>query len=314
MGLGSSEGWLSRLKKGLNRTRVNIVGLFSGGFVDEEFLDELEFALITADVGVDTSSRILQRLRDQIKLNGLRTQEEVRKALRDELVTILAPSETPLDYERTKPLVMMMTGVNGAGKTTTIGKLGKFFANEGKSVLLAAGDTFRAAAREQLAIWGDRNRIDVIAQEGGNPAAVAFDAVTAGKARDIDVVIVDTAGRLPTQLNLMEELRRIHRAQGKAMDGAPHEVLLVVDGTNGQNALTQVKAFDAAVSLTGLIITKLDGTAKGGVLVAIADMRRDKPLPIYFVGVGEKLDDLQPFRARAFANTLVGLEDDEDAE
>lgn len=314
MGLGSSEGWLSRLKKGLNRTRVNIVGLFSGGLVDEEFLDELEFALITADVGVDTSSRILQRLRDQIKLNGLRTQEEVRKALRDELVTILAPSETPLDYERTKPLVMMMTGVNGAGKTTTIGKLGKFFANEGKSVLLAAGDTFRAAAREQLAIWGDRNRIDVIAQEGGNPAAVAFDAVTAGKARDIDVVIVDTAGRLPTQLNLMEELRRIHRAQGKAMDGAPHEVLLVVDGTNGQNALTQVKAFDAAVSLTGLIITKLDGTAKGGVLVAIADMRRDKPLPIYFVGVGEKLDDLQPFRARAFANTLVGLEDDEDAE
>lgn len=314
MGFGSSEGWLSRLKKGLDRTRVNIVGLFSGGVVDEDFLEELEFALITADIGVDTSSRILQRLRDEIKLKGLRTQEEVRRALRDQIEAILAPSEVPFNTERPAPLVMMMTGVNGAGKTTTIGKLSKFFAAEGKTVLLAAGDTFRAAAREQLAVWGERNRIDVISQEGGDPAAVAFDAVNAGKARGIDVVIVDTAGRLPTQLHLMEELRRIHRAQAKALEGAPHEVLLVVDGTNGQNALMQVKAFDASVTLSGLIITKLDGTAKGGVLVAIAGMRRDNPLPIYFVGVGEKLDDLQPFRARAFANALVGLEEDESAE
>lgn len=310
MGFGSSEGWLSRLKKGLNRTRINIVGLFSGGVVDEDFLDELEFALITADIGVDTSSRILQRLRDEIKLKGLRTQEEVRHALRDQIEAILAPAAQPFESDRAKPLVMMMTGVNGAGKTTTIGKLAKFFAAEGKSVLLAAGDTFRAAAREQLAVWGERNRIDVIAQDGGDPAAVAYDAVAAAKARHLDVVIVDTAGRLPTQMHLMEELRRIHRSQGKALDGAPHEVILVVDGTNGQNALMQVKAFDAAVNLTGLIITKLDGTAKGGVLVAIADMRREKPLPIYFVGVGEKLDDLQPFRARAFANTLVGIEDE----
>ena len=279
MGFGSSEGWLSRLKKGLDRTRVNIVGLFSGGVVDENFLEELEFALITADVGVDTSSRILQRLRDEIKLKGLRTQEEVRRALRDQIEAILAPSEVPFDVERPAPLVMMMTGVNGAGKTTTIGKLSKFFAAEGKTVLLAAGDTFRAAAREQLAVWGERNRIDVISQEGGDPAAVAFDAVNAGKARGIDVVIVDTAGRLPTQLHLMEELRRIHRAQGKALEGAPHEVLLVVDGTNGQNALMQVKAFDASVTLSGLIITKLDGTAKGGIALAVSHAASSWPSP-----------------------------------
>lgn len=310
MKFGSSEGWLSRLKKGLERTRVNIVGMFSGGVVDEDFLEELEYALITADVGVETSARILQRLRDAIKLRGLKTQDEVRLALRDELAAILKPAEAELDVERTAPFVIMMTGVNGAGKTTTIGKLAKFLADEGKTVLLAAGDTFRAAAREQLAVWGERNRIEVIAQTGGDPAAVVFDAVSAAKARGIDVVIADTAGRLPTQANLMEELRRIHRSQGKALEGAPHEVLLVLDGTNGQNAVMQVKAFDEAVKLTGLIITKLDGTAKGGVLAAICDLRRDEPLPIYFIGVGEKLEDLQRFNATAFANVLVGLEPD----
>ena len=305
---GSSEGWFSRLKNGLARTRVNIVGLFSGGVIDDDFLEELEYALITADVGVQASTRILQRLRDTIKLKGLKTQDEVRLALRDEIARMLAPAQRELDIEQAHPLVIMMTGVNGAGKTTSIGKISKYLSQRGKSVLLAAGDTFRAAAREQLAVWGDRNQIEVIAQQGGDPAAVVLDAVSAGKARGTDVVIADTAGRLPTQINLMEELRRIRRAQDKAMTGAPHEAILVVDGTNGQNALTQVKAFDAAVGLTGLIVTKLDGTAKGGVLVAITQMRPENPLPIYFIGVGEAIDDLQPFNAVQFANALVGLD------
>ena len=305
---GSSEGWFSRLKNGLARTRVNIVGLFSGGVIDDDFLEELEYALITADVGVQASTRILQRLRDTIKLKGLKTQDEVRLALRDEIARMLAPAQRELDIEQAHPLVIMMTGVNGAGKPTSIGKISKYLSQRGKSVLLAAGDTFRAAAREQLAVWGDRNQIEVIAQQGGDPAAVVFDAVSAGKARGTDVVIADTAGRLPTQINLMEELRRIRRAQDKAMTGAPHEAILVVDGTNGQNALTQVKAFDAAVGLTGLIVTKLDGTAKGGVLVAITQMRPENPLPIYFIGVGEAIDDLQPFNAVQFANALVGLD------
>lgn len=305
---GSSEGWFSRLKNGLARTRVNIVGLFSGGVIDDDFLEELEYALITADVGVQASTRILQRLRDTIKLKGLKTQDEVRLALRDEIARMLAPAQRELDIEQAHPLVIMMTGVNGAGKTTSIGNISKYLSQRGKSVLLAAGDTFRAAAREQLAVWGDRNQIEVIAQQGGDPAAVVFDAVSAGKARGTDVVIADTAGRLPTQINLMEELRRIRRAQDKAMTGAPHEAILVVDGTNGQNALTQVKAFDAAVGLTGLIVTKLDGTAKGGVLVAITQMRPENPLPIYFIGVGEAIDDLQPFNAVQFANALVGLD------
>ena len=305
---GSSEGWFSRLKNGLARTRVNIVGLFSGGVIDDDFLEELEYALITADVGVQASTRILQRLRDTIKLKGLKSQDEVRLALRDEIARMLAPAQRELDIEQAHPLVIMMTGVNGAGKTTSIGKISKYLSQRGKSVLLAAGDTFRAAAREQLAVWGDRNQIEVIAQQGGDPAAVVFDAVSAGKARGTDVVIADTAGRLPTQINLMEELRRIRRAQDKAMTGAPHEAILVVDGTNGQNALTQVKAFDAAVGLTGLIVTKLDGTAKGGVLVAITQMRPENPLPIYFIGVGEAIDDLQPFNAVQFANALVGLD------
>ena len=305
---GSSEGWFSRLKNGLARTRVNIVGLFSGGVIDDDFLEELEYALITADVGVQASTRILQRLRDTIKLKGLKTQDEVRLALRDEIARMLAPAQRELDIEQAHPLVIMMTGVNGAGKTTSIGKISKYLSQRGKSVLLAAGDTFRAAAREQLAVWGDRNQIEVIAQQGGDPAAVVFDAVSAGKARGTDVVIADTAGRLPTQINLMEELRRIRRAQDKAMTGAPHEAILVVDGTNGQNALTHVKAFDAAVGLTGLIVTKLDGTAKGGVLVAITQMRPENPLPIYFIGVGEAIDDLQPFNAVQFANALVGLD------
>ncbi len=299
-------GWLDRLKNGLHKTRVNIIGLFTGGKVDEDFLEELEFALISADMGVSTVSELLTKLRDTIQLKGLKTQDEVREALREEIVALLRPAEGSIDLNRAKPLVMMMVGVNGAGKTTSIGKISKWLSAQGKSVLLAAGDTFRAAAREQLAVWGERNRVEVISQTGGDPAAVAFDAVSAGKARGCDVVIVDTAGRLTTQVRLMEELKRIARSQNKSMQGAPHEVILVIDGTNGQNALAQVKAFDEAVPLTGLIITKLDGTAKGGVLVAISRMRADKPIPIYFIGVGESIEDLQPFNAEEFAKALVG--------
>ena len=301
-------GFFSRLKQGLERTRINLAGLFSGAVIDEDFFEELETSLIAADIGVESTNLILERLRDTVKLRGLKTPEKVRLALRDEIKRILLPAQKPLDVNRTKPFVMMMAGVNGAGKTTTIGKIAKWLAADNKTVLLAAADTFRAAAREQLAVWGERNRIDVVSQTGGDPAAVVFDAVSAGKARGLDVVIADTAGRLPTQTNLMEELGRIRRAQGKALEGAPHEVILVVDGTNGQNALAQVKAFDAFAQLTGLIVTKLDGTAKGGVLVAITASRGDRPLPIYFVGVGEKIDDLQPFNAEAFADALVGIE------
>lgn len=304
---GSKNGWLSRLKTGLTKTRVNIVGLFSGGVVDEEFLEELELALIGADVGVATAAHLIDALKMRVKLHGLLTQDEVRRALSDELTSLLAPAEGRIDFSIARPLVMMVAGVNGAGKTTSIGKLAKWLANERKSVLLAAGDTFRAAAREQLAIWGARNDVEVIAQSGGDPAAVVFDAVSAAKARNVDVLIADTAGRLPTQQHLMQELKRIKRAQEKAMPGAPHQVILIIDGTNGQNALAQVQAFDDAVGLTGLIITKLDGTAKGGVLAAIVEARRGRPLPILFIGVGEAVDDLQPFVARDFANALVGV-------
>ena len=301
-------GWFARLKNGLSKSRINLIGIFSGGVVDDEFMEELEFQLISSDVGVETSAKIISQLKDQIKLKGLKTQDEVKTALRDVIEERLKICEKAPDLETHHPTVWMMCGVNGAGKTTSIGKLAKFFANERKTVLLAAGDTFRAAAREQLEIWGDRNQIEVIAQEKGDPASVAFDAITSGKRRGTDVVMVDTAGRLPTQTNLMNELSRIKRVQGKAMEGAPHEVILVLDGTNGQNSLMQAKSFDDVAGLTGLIITKLDGTAKGGVLLALADMRKE-PLPIYFIGVGEKIDDLQPFNARQFANALVGLEE-----
>lgn len=307
---GTSEsakgGWLARLKRGLSKTRVNIVGLFSGGVVDDAFLEELEMALIGADVGVSTSTQLIEAVRSEIKLKGLKSREEVRIALRDELARRLAPAEGRFDVQHERPYVVMVCGVNGSGKTTSIGKLAKWFAGQHRSVLLAAGDTFRAAAREQLAVWGARNSVDVIAQSGGDPAAVVFDAVSAARARGVDVLIADTAGRLPTQAHLMEELKRIRRAQDKALPGAPHEVILIVDGTNGQNALAQVQAFDAAVGLTGLVVTKLDGTAKGGVLAAIAAARGDRPLPILFIGVGEGIDDLQPFSAIEFADALVG--------
>lgn len=295
-------GWLARLKKGLERTRVNIVGVFSGGVIDDALFDDLEVALLGADCGAATTSELLAALRDRIKLKGLKTPAEVRDALRDELTKLLAPCEARIDLERARPLVMMVAGVNGAGKTTSIGKLAKLLQREGASVLLAAGDTFRAAAREQLTIWGERNGVQVIQQQGGDPSAVMFDAVNAGRARGVDVVICDTAGRLPTQLHLMEEIKKAKRAIAKAQEGAPHEVLLVLDGTTGQNALAQVKAFDAALGLTGLIMTKLDGSAKGGVICAIA---KERPVALRFIGVGEGIDDLRPFSAREFAEAMV---------
>jgi fused signal recognition particle receptor len=302
--MADKPGWMSRLKEGLTRTRVNITGLFSGGVIDDALFEDLEVALIGADVGMPATQDLLAALRDRIKLKGLKTAEEVREALKDEMTQRLAPCEGQLQLAAGKPLVMMVAGVNGAGKTTSIGKLSHWLADQHKTVLLAAGDTFRAAAREQLVIWGQRNGVEVIQQSSGDPAAVVFDAVQAARARGRDVLIADTAGRLPTQLHLMDELKRVKRSLAKAMEGAPHEVLLVLDGTNGQNALAQVKAFDEAIGLTGLVITKLDGTAKGGVLAALAHQRRDKPLPILFIGVGEKLEDLQPFKAREFAEAL----------
>ena len=229
-------GFFSRLKSGLARTRVNIVGLFSGGVVDEEFFESLEETLIAADVGYKPTSVILQRLRDTVKLKGLKTRQEVRAALRDEIERILLPAQKPMNLEAAKPLVIMMVGVNGAGKTTTIGKIAKWLAAQNKTVLLAAADTFRAAAREQLAVWGERNKIDVITQSGGDPAAVVFDAVSAGRARNTDVVIADTAGRLPTQTNLMEELARIRRSQGKAREGVAVKAMENINQKVGRNA------------------------------------------------------------------------------
>ena len=304
-----SEGdrsWLARLKQGLAKTRAGIVGLFSAPCVDEALFEQLEAALVSADTGVPAAQLLLQRVRARLDGREAPAAESVRTALREELTALLAPCERALELPQQRPCVLMIAGVNGSGKTTTIGKLAHWFAANGDKVLLAAGDTFRAAAREQLQIWGERNGVEVISQASGDPAAVVFDAVAAARARSVDVLIADTAGRLPTQMHLMEELKRIKRAIAKGQPGAPHEVLLVVDGTNGQNVLAQVRAFDQAIGLTGLIVTKLDGTAKGGVMAALACEPRERPLPILFVGVGEQPQDLQPFSARQFAEALVG--------
>ncbi len=299
----AKKSWLSRLKAGLSRTSSGIATLFTGTKIDDDLYDELESALLMADAGVDATQYLLDELKKKVKADKLSEAPQVKAALRELMVGLLKPLEKPLVLGREQPLVMMIAGVNGAGKTTTIGKLAKHMQSHGQKVLLAAGDTFRAAAREQLTIWGERNGVAVIAQESGDPAAVAFDAVQAGRARGVDVVMVDTAGRLPTQLHLMDELKKVRRVIGKGMDGAPHEVLLVIDGNTGQNGLTQVKAFDDALQLSGLIITKLDGTAKGGVLAAIVKQRA---IPVYFIGVGEGIDDLQPFVATEFVDALLG--------
>ena len=294
--------WMKRLKTGLSKTSTGLTTLFVGARIDDALYEELESALLMADTGVEATQFLLNGLKRRVREQKLTDASQVKTALRALLVELLTPLQKPLVLGREQPLVIMIAGVNGAGKTTTIGKLAKHMQAHGQSVLLAAGDTFRAAAREQLTVWGERNNVSVISQQSGDPAAVAFDAVHSAQARKTDIVMVDTAGRLPTQLHLMDELKKIKRVIGKGMASAPHEVLLVIDGNTGQNALAQVQAFDDALTLTGLVITKLDGTAKGGVLAAIAKVR---PVPVYFIGMGEQIEDLQPFSAEDFVDALL---------
>jgi fused signal recognition particle receptor len=299
--------WSERLKAGLSRTRATLntplSELFSRARIDDELIEDLESTLLMADCGIDATQWLLAELKSTVKREKLETPAQLRGALAQALTTLLTPLEQTLQADGHQPFVIMIAGVNGAGKTTSIGKLAKHFQAQGKSVLLAAGDTFRAAAREQLTTWGERNGVTVIAQESGDPAAVVFDAISAARARKIDVVLADTAGRLPSQLHLMEEIAKVRRVVNKADATAPHEVLLVLDANIGQNAVQQVKAFDKAIGVSGLIITKLDGTAKGGVLAAIA---RQCPKPVRFIGVGEGIDDLQAFRAGEFVEALLG--------
>jgi len=296
------QRWLDKLSAGLRKTGSSISQVFAGAQIDDHLYDELEAALLMADAGTKATQHLLEEVKRRVQASGATRPVQVKNILADSLTQLLRPLEKALVIGEHRPTVIMVAGVNGAGKTTSIGKLTKHLATEGASVLLAAADTFRAAAREQLSVWADRNTVEIVSQEGGDPAAVSFDAVTAGRARGKDVVLVDTAGRLPTQLHLMEELRKIKRVVQKAEPTAPHEVLLVIDGNTGQNALAQVRAFDDALQLTGLVITKLDGTAKGGVLAAIA---QERPVPVYFIGVGEKLEDLETFNAREFALALL---------
>ncbi|MCP5273291.1 MAG: signal recognition particle-docking protein FtsY [Burkholderiales bacterium] len=306
--------FVSKIRLGLSRTRQNLgkqlSGLFSGGGkIDEELYEELETILLTADTGVEAATQLLEDLRKQVKSKGLSDASQLKSALKESLIDLLKPLERSLDTTTNKPFVIMITGVNGVGKTTSIGKLAKYFQSHGKSVLLAAGDTFRAAAREQLIAWGERNNVTVIAPDSGpdkknDPAAVIFDAVNAAQARGIDIVLADTAGRLTTQLHLMEEIKKVKRVIAKAMPDAPHEVLLVLDANTGQNAVTQVRAFDEALEVTGLILTKLDGTAKGGVVAAICGQYPENPPALRFIGVGEGVDDLRPFNAEEFVDAM----------
>jgi fused signal recognition particle receptor len=322
------QSWLGKLRNGLRKTGSALAQVFTGTQIDEALYEDLEAALLMADAGVRATEYLLADLKRRVKESKTTDPAQVKALLAEALTDLLAPMEAALTVGQHKPTVMMVVGVNGAGKTTSIGKLTLHLSNARQRVLLAAADTFRAAAKEQLAVWADRADlagssstrapVEFVSQEGGDPAAVSFDAVVAGKARGCDVVIADTAGRLPTQLHLMEELKKIQRVIGKAQEGAPHEVLLVVDGNTGQNALAQVKAFDQALGLTGVIITKLDGTAKGGALAAMAlwareraietnkDSNSRRPLSIYFIGVGEQLEDLQTFNAQEFAQALLG--------
>lgn len=296
------QSWMDKLSAGLRKTGTSISQVFTGATIDDALYEELESALLLADTGVAATEYLLTEVKRKVASSGATRPVQAKNILVDALTQLLRPLEKPLVIGEHQPTVIMVAGVNGAGKTTSIGKLTRHLADAGETVLLAAADTFRAAAREQLAVWADRNKVEIVSQEGGDPAAVSFDAVNAGRARGKGVVIVDTAGRLPTQLHLMEELRKIKRVVTKADPTGPHEVLLVIDGNTGQNALAQVKAFDKVLELTGLIVTKLDGTAKGGVLAAIA---QEKPVPVYFIGVGEKLEDLETFSAREFALALL---------
>jgi fused signal recognition particle receptor len=302
----AATSWAARLKAGLARTRAvlgsDVGTLFGGRKIDKALFDELETALLSADCGVEATSALLDDLRSRVKKEGIEDGVALKEALKAALIERLAPLERKLDPGAHRPCIIVVAGVNGSGKTTSIGKLAKWLQGRGLKVMLAAGDTFRAAAREQLAAWGERNGVTVIGQQGGDPGAVVFDAIGAATARGADVLIADTAGRLPTQLHLMEEIRKVKRVIAKAMPGAPHETLLVLDGGTGQNAIAQVKAFDDALGLTGLVLTKLDGSAKGGVILGIA---RARPIPLLFIGIGEGIDDLRPFIASDFVEALL---------
>ena len=300
-------GWAARLRQGLSKSRQqmakSLASVFGGGKIDEDLYEELETVLLTSDMGIEATGHLMEEVRQRVSLRGLKDDEELRGALKEAIYELIKPLEQPLTLPADKrPFVIMLAGINGAGKTTSIGKLAKYFQAQGKSVLLAAGDTFRAAAREQLAEWGERNGVTVISQASGDSAAVCFDAVEAAKARGIDIVLADTAGRLPTQTHLMEEIKKVKRVLQKSIPDAPHEIVVVLDANIGQNAVNQVIAFDDALGLTGLIVTKLDGTAKGGVLAALASRR---PVPVRFIGVGEGIDDLRPFNAREFVDALL---------
>lgn len=309
---GSKPGFFSRLRRGLGRTSENLVQgmgtLFLGRKeIDEDLLEELESRLLLADVGVDATRDIIGRLTERVTRKELTHADGLQAALRDELLDLLKPCEENLQVGSGKPFVILMVGVNGVGKTTTIGKLAKRYMGEGRSVMLAAGDTFRAAAVEQLQVWGDRNGVPVIAQHtGADSASVLFDALQAAQARNVDVLIADTAGRLHNKDNLMEELKKVVRVMGKLDPDAPHEVMLVLDAGTGQNALSQAAEFQQWVGVTGLTLTKLDGTAKGGVIFAIA---KKLGLPIRFIGVGEAVDDLRPFQAQDFIDALFAGDD-----
>ncbi len=302
----ASKSWAERLKQGLSKTRNQLgnqlAGIFGGGKIDAEVYEELETILLTSDVGISATEHLLDDIKNRVKRQSLDDTVQLKAALKEALSDLLSPLQKPLDTNPHQPFIIMLAGVNGAGKTTTIGKLAKHFQSQGKSVLIAAGDTFRAAAREQLQVWGERNNVHVVAQSSGDPAAVMFDAINSAKAKNIDIVLADTAGRLPTQLHLMDEIAKVKRVMDKALPGAPHEVLLVLDANTGQNAVNQVKIFDDALGVTGLVLSKLDGTAKGGVIAAIAQAR---PIPIRYIGIGEAIDDLRPFNAHEFIDAML---------
>jgi len=307
----TKEGFFARLKRSLVKTRQNLgsgfIGLFRGKKIDDDLFEELEEQLLIADVGVETTRRIISNLTQQANRKQLRDAEALYGLLKQEMSEILAKVEAPLDVSRKTPFVILMVGVNGVGKTTTIGKLARQYQAEGKSVMLAAGDTFRAAAVEQLQVWGERNKIPVIAQQtGADSASVIFDAIQAAKARHVDVLIADTAGRLQNKAHLMEELKKITRVMKKLDEQAPHEVMLTIDASTGQNAISQTKLFHEAVGLTGITLTKLDGTAKGGVIFSVADQFA---IPIRYIGVGEGIEDLRSFKADDFIEALFARED-----
>ncbi len=302
----AAGGWLARLSAGLSATRAkfgtqlsSLLGRHTA--IDGALYEELETLLLSCDIGVASTHHLLEQARSRSAREHISNPADLKQVLKDCLVQLLQPVAQPLSIERYRPFVLLVAGVNGSGKTTSIGKLAKYFQSQGKTVMLAAGDTFRAAAVEQLKTWGERNNVPVIAQEKGDAAAVVFDALHSARSRDVNLLIADTAGRLPTQLHLMEELKKVKRVIARAMPEAPHEVLLVLDANTGQNGLSQVKAFDDALGLTGLTITKLDGSAKGGAIAAIV---RYKPIPVRFVGVGEGIDDLRPFDAVEFVDAL----------